>query len=66
MNKVRKTFIIGAAAFLCAIMLGLLCVVKVPTGHTGVVVTFGKVENRTLDSGMHFKAPWQSDRKSVV
>lgn len=60
MNKVRKTFIIAAVAFLCAIMLGLLCVVKVPTGHTGVVVTFGKVENRTLDSGMHFKAPWQS------
>ena len=31
----------------------------VPTGHTGVLTTFGKVENRTLDSGIHWKKPWQ-------
>ena len=30
-----------------------------PTGHTGVVTTFGKVSNHTLDSGFHLKAPWQ-------
>lgn len=32
---------------------------KVPTGHTGVLTTFGRVENYTLDAGIHFKAPWQ-------
>ena len=35
------------------------CLVSVPTGHTGVVTTFGRVENYTLSSGMHLKAPWQ-------
>ena len=35
------------------------CVQTVPTGHTGVVTTFGKVENTTLDSGVHFVLPWQ-------
>lgn len=39
--------------------IGLACVVQIPTGHTGVLTTFGRVENYTLDSGMHFKAPWQ-------
>ena len=33
--------------------------VSVPTGHTGVVTTFGKVENFTLDAGIHGKFPWQ-------
>ena len=37
----------------------LSCVQSVPTGHTGVVTTFGKVENTTLDSGVHFVMPWQ-------
>ena len=32
---------------------------KVPTGHTGVITTFGRVEDRTLDSGIHWKKPWQ-------
>ncbi len=34
------------------------CVVSVPTGHTGVVTTFGKVEDYTFEAGIHFKAPF--------
>ena len=34
--------------------------VSVDTGHTGVVTTFGRVENYTFDSGVHVKAPWNS------
>ena len=34
------------------------CVRSVPTGHTGVVTTFGRVENYTLDAGISFQAPW--------
>ncbi len=44
---------------LCAALLTLSCVNSVPTGHTGVVTTFGRVENYTLDSGIHFTLPWQ-------
>jgi len=36
------------------------CIRQVPTGNTGVVVTFGKVEDYTLDSGIHMIAPWKS------
>ena len=53
----------GAIISVClvvAIVLGVLsCMTSVPAGHTGVVTTFGKVENYTLDSGMHFVKPWQ-------
>ena len=31
----------------------------VPTGHTGILTTFGRVENKTLEAGMHFKLPYQ-------
>ena len=47
-------------AVVVAILIGLSCMANVPTGHTGVLTTFGKVENHTLDAGMNFKAPWQS------
>lgn len=32
----------------------------VPTGSTGIITTFGKVENYTLDAGVTFMAPWKS------
>ncbi len=35
------------------------CFKTVPTGHTGIVTTFGRVENYTLDAGIHFMAPWK-------
>lgn len=49
---------------LIPLILGLIFIIlsfatSVPTGHTGVPVTFGKVGNYTLDAGIHFKRPWQ-------
>lgn len=44
---------------LCATFVSLSCVASVPTGHTGVVTTFGKVENKNFDAGFNMKAPWQ-------
>ena len=35
-------------------------ITSVATGNTGVVTTFGRVENYTLESGFHIKAPWNS------
>lgn len=45
---------------IAGILVGLGCIVTVPTGHTGIVTTFGKVEDKTLDAGVNGKAPWQS------
>ena len=42
-----------------AALIVLSCVTTVPTGHTGVVTTFGHVENYTLDAGVHMVRPWQ-------
>lgn len=36
------------------------CIAKVPTGHTGVVTTFGHVEDYTYEAGIHFKNPISS------
>lgn len=35
------------------------CIAVVPTGYTGILTTFGKVEDRTVSSGINFIAPWQ-------
>lgn len=32
----------------------------IPTGYTGIVTTFGRVSNTTLDAGINWIAPWQS------
>ena len=47
-------------------VLSLLCLLiclfgfikTVPTGHTGVVTSFGRVEDYTLEAGVHFQKPW--------
>ena len=41
-----------------ALIFVISCFSFVPTGHTGVVTLFGKVEDYTLDSGVHFKNPF--------
>ena len=59
-GDVRYGRIIGLSIAALFIVIMLLCsFTKVPTGHTGVITTFGKVADYTLDSGIHFKAPWQ-------
>ena len=40
-----------------AVVLGSVTVV--PTGYTGIVTTFGRVEQRTLNAGAHLILPWQ-------
>jgi len=50
------------AAVLVVIIIFLMAfppVVTVPTGHTGVVTTFGRVEDKVLTEGFHIKNPFQ-------
>lgn len=35
------------------------CIAVVPTGYTGILTTFGRVEDQTVSSGINFIAPWQ-------
>ena len=59
-NKAGAAVTVVAALIIAALMVGLSCTANVPTGHTGVLTTFGRVENRTLESGLNFKAPRQN------
>ena len=54
----------GAFATISIILSLILCLVScisyVPTGHTGIVTTFGKVHDETLDAGLAWHAPWDN------
>lgn len=41
------------------ILIPLTCITTVPTGYTGILTTFGRVEDRTMGAGVHVIAPWQ-------
>lgn len=45
---------------LAAIIVAVSCISTVPTGHTGILTTFGRVEDKNLPEGMNFHAPWQN------
>lgn len=51
--------IILAGVILLALILIFSCISAVPTGYTGILTTFGRVEDRTMGAGVHFIAPWQ-------
>lgn len=55
-NEVKKPSIITIVVGVLIIIIS--CTTIVPTGHTGVVTTFGRVSDYTLDSGISVKAPW--------
>lgn len=54
----------GIASLVCVLFAIILvlcsCISTVPTGHTGILSTFGRVEDKNLPEGMNFHAPWQS------
>lgn len=53
----RPTKVAGVVIALVLIVSS--CVSVVPTGYTGILTTFGRVEDRTISSGINFIAPWQ-------
>ncbi len=53
------SLVITGIIVLALIVLSAFVTTTVPTGHTGVVVTFGHVEDYVLGEGLHFKLPWQ-------
>ncbi|MBQ9747327.1 MAG: prohibitin family protein [Clostridia bacterium] len=59
--KQKKT---GLIVFAAALAFGIFaiasdCITTIPTGHTGIVTTFGRVEDYTYEAGVHPKLPWQ-------
>ena len=46
-------------ALIVVIILAFSMIKTVPTGYTGILTTFGKVEPNTVSAGVHVIAPWQ-------
>lgn len=60
MDEFRWGHIIGSVVgLIVAIILALSMIKTVPTGYTGILTTFGKVEPNTVSAGVHVIAPWQ-------
>ena len=57
--KLNKTIIILIAVVILGVLIYSTCTAQVPTGYTGILTTFGRVESYTLDAGFHFKSPFQ-------
>lgn len=61
MKKVGKKALILIAAALIVIIFAFNAFTVVQAGHTGVIVTLGKVTESTLQEGLHFKIPFVQD-----
>ena len=59
-SKTWKTVSRILACVILLIFLAISCVSYVPTGYTGIITTFGKVHNETLDAGINVHAPWDA------
>lgn len=53
--------IITIPSYIIAVVLFVMSITTyIPTGYTGIVTTFGKVHDETLDAGISLKRPWDS------
>lgn len=59
-SVMHKSAIAAGAIVLTLILVIVSCISYVPTGHTGIVTTFGKVHDETLDAGLAWHAPWDN------
>ena len=59
MRNLKKGAIIAGIAVAVVLIVFMTCTATVETGYTGIVTTFGKVEDVTLEAGLHFKSPFQ-------
>lgn len=60
MDEFRWGNIVGSfVVLIVALILAFSMIKTVPTGYTGILTTFGKVEPNTVSAGVHVIAPWQ-------
>lgn len=59
-KKLVTAGVVIAVVFVLAIIFAATCIRSVPTGYTGILTTFGKVEDSNLEAGVHVIAPWQN------
>lgn len=55
---INKKVVITVVVIILAAIVFINCLTVVEPGHTGVVVTLGKVEEHVMQEGIHFKIPF--------
>ena len=53
-----KLIVTASVILVLLLILGLNSFASVPVGHTGILLTMGKVEDSALSEGVHFKIPF--------
>ena len=56
-KKVTSILVILLIVSIAGVLLGTQALVQVPSGYKGVLLTWGKVEDRVLDEGLNYKIP---------
>lgn len=59
-RKAKFTALGVAIGLLAVVVIVCSSLSTVPTGHTGILTTFGKVEDVSLPNGVNLHAPWQN------
>ncbi len=59
--KIPKGLIIGIVVVLAVVIVAANALIIVQPGHTGVVVTLGKVNDAVMQEGIHLKIPFVQD-----
>ena len=60
MDEFKWGHMVGSfVVLIVAVILAFSMIKTVPTGYTGILTTFGKVEPNTVSAGVHVIAPWQ-------
>lgn len=62
--SLKKKIIISVAA-VCVAFIFLNCFTIIPTGHTGVRVTFGQIDSKTVPQGFNWTIPFVQEIKKV-
>mgnify|MGYP002870191704 CR=1 FL=1 len=58
-KKMKRGVTLLIVVAVLVVLVATTCTATVQTGYTGIVTTFGKVEDVTLEAGLHFKSPFQ-------
>lgn len=60
-QELKKKKLAGVIAIVvAAVLISTSFFAMIPTGYTGILTTFGRINDTTLEAGLNVKAPWQA------
>lgn len=59
-GRIPRKIIRAVAITLLVFVIGITSISQIPAGYTGIVTTFGHVQDKALNAGIHIIAPWDN------